>query len=56
MVDLALGDKEQAFKALERAYEQHSGSVAFLKADPFWILVRSDPRYLDLLRRIGLPQ
>jgi TolB-like protein/Flp pilus assembly protein TadD len=57
MVYAGLGDKDQAFAALERAYEQHSTNLAFLKADPFWNdAVRSDPRYKDLLRRMGLPQ
>ncbi len=56
IVYLALGDKDQSFKALERAFEQHTGSMAFLKSDPFWKDVRSEPRYQDLLRRIGLPQ
>jgi TolB-like protein/Tfp pilus assembly protein PilF len=56
IVYLALGDKDQTFKALERALAEHTGSMAFLRSDPFWKEVRSDPRYLDLLRRIGLPQ
>jgi len=56
IVFLALGDKEQSFKALDRAFEQHTGSMAFLKSDPFWKDVHSEPRYQDLLRRIGLPQ
>jgi serine/threonine protein kinase/tetratricopeptide (TPR) repeat protein len=56
IVYLGLGEKDQAFKSLERAYEQRSGSMAFLKSDPFWNAVLSDPRYHALLLRIGLPQ
>jgi tetratricopeptide (TPR) repeat protein len=56
IVYLGLGEKDQAFKSLERAYEQRSGSMAFLKSDPFWNDVLSDPRYHALLLRIGLPQ
>jgi serine/threonine protein kinase/tetratricopeptide (TPR) repeat protein len=51
-----LGDKDEAFRLLEKAYNEHSGSMIFLAADPFWYGMRSDPRYADLLRRMGLPQ
>jgi tetratricopeptide (TPR) repeat protein len=50
-----LGEKEQAFAFLEKAYEQKEGDVIRLKStnyDP----IRSDPRFQDLMRRIGLPQ
>ncbi len=51
-----LGDKNEAFRLLEKAYEEHSSSMPFLAVDPYWYGMRSDPRYADLLRRIGLPQ
>jgi eukaryotic-like serine/threonine-protein kinase len=51
-----LGDKERAFEFLEKSYRQHSANLAFLKPDPFWDGLRSDPRYADLLHRMGLPQ
>jgi tetratricopeptide (TPR) repeat protein len=51
-----LGDKDEAFRLLEQAYKEHSGSMIFLAVDPFWYEMRSDPRYADLLRRMGLPQ
>ena len=51
-----LGDKDEAFRLLEKAYEEHSSSMPFLAVDPFWYGIRSDPRYADLLRRVGLPQ
>jgi serine/threonine protein kinase/tetratricopeptide (TPR) repeat protein len=51
-----LGDKDEAFRLLEKAYEEHSSSMPFLAVDPFWYGIRSDPRYADLLRRMGLPQ
>ena len=50
-----LGDKDEAFRLLEKAYEEHSSSMPFLAVDPFWYGIRSDPRYADLLRRMGLP-
>jgi TolB-like protein/Tfp pilus assembly protein PilF len=51
-----LGDKDEAFRLLERAYDQHSPELVFLPIDAFWYGMRSDPRYADLLRRMGLPQ
>jgi eukaryotic-like serine/threonine-protein kinase len=51
-----LGDKDEAFRLLEEAYEEHSSSMPYLAVDPFWYGMRSDPRYADLLRRMGLPQ
>jgi serine/threonine protein kinase/tetratricopeptide (TPR) repeat protein len=51
-----LGDKDEAFRLLEKAYEEHSSSMTFLAVDPFWYSMRSDPRYTDLLRRMRLPQ
>jgi tetratricopeptide (TPR) repeat protein len=56
VVYAGLGEKDRTFEALERAYAQRSGSLAFLNADPFFKDMRSDPRYEDLLRRIGLSQ
>jgi hypothetical protein len=51
-----LGDKDHAFLWLEKAYQQHASSLAELKSEPDVDNLRSDPRYLDLLRRIGFPQ
>ena len=50
-----LGDRDQAIVWLNKAYDAHSG-ILFVKADPYWDPVRSDPRYIDLLKRMGLPQ
>jgi len=51
-----LGDKDETFRLLEKAYEEHSSNMPFLAVDPFWYEMRSDPRYANLLRRMGLPQ
>jgi len=57
IIYLGLGEKDQAFAWLERAYEERSfRSLINLKVDPIWDPLRSDPRFADLLRRIGLPQ
>jgi serine/threonine protein kinase/tetratricopeptide (TPR) repeat protein len=50
-----LGEKDEAFRLLEKGYEQHSASMPYLAVDPFWSGMSSDPRYADLLRRMGLP-
>jgi hypothetical protein len=50
-----LGDKDAAFAALEKAFASRE-SVVDSKIDPELDNLRSDPRFADLLRRIGLPQ
>jgi serine/threonine protein kinase/tetratricopeptide (TPR) repeat protein len=50
-----LGDKDDAFAALEKAFENRSG-ILYIKCDPELDSIRSDPRFADLLRRIGLPE
>ncbi len=53
--DLAhLGEKDQAFEWLEKAYEQREGLLMYLKGHPAFDPLRDDPRFLDLLRRINL--
>jgi tetratricopeptide (TPR) repeat protein len=51
-----LGDTDEVFRWLEKGYEQRSSGMPYLTTDPFWYGVHSDPRYGDLLRRIGLPK
>ena len=53
---LALGDYDQAFVGFERAYQEKSNILQFLKVQPFFDPVRGDPRFADLVRRVGLPQ
>jgi predicted Zn-dependent protease len=51
---LGLGDKEQAFAWLERAYQENSAILQFLKVHPHFDPLRNDPRFADLIRRVGL--
>jgi DNA-binding winged helix-turn-helix (wHTH) protein/TolB-like protein/Tfp pilus assembly protein PilF len=51
-----LGEKDAAFAWLERAYAERSGAITSLKVDPRVDSLRADPRFADLLRRMGLAQ
>jgi DNA-binding winged helix-turn-helix (wHTH) protein/Tfp pilus assembly protein PilF len=53
---LGMGNKEEALADLEKAYSQHFGILTTLKVDPVFDPLRSDPRFQDLLRRVGLAQ
>jgi tetratricopeptide (TPR) repeat protein len=55
IVYVGLGEKEQAFLWLEKAYEERTNSLAYLKVQATWDPLRADPRFADLVRRIGLP-
>lgn len=55
-VYIDIGDKNKAFEWLEKAFEERSTYVAYLKVFPIVDPLRSDPRFADLLRRVGLPQ
>ncbi|HEY8205499.1 MAG TPA: tetratricopeptide repeat protein [Pyrinomonadaceae bacterium] len=52
----ALGDKDEAFIWLERAYDDRSHLLVFLNVDPRVDSLRGDARFVDLVRRVGLPQ
>lgn len=55
IIYVGLGENNEAFALLERAYTERDFYVATIKADPRFDPIRSDPRYADLLRRLGLP-
>jgi TolB-like protein/DNA-binding winged helix-turn-helix (wHTH) protein len=50
-----LDDREGAFRWLEKAASERNWCVLYLKADPIWEPIRGDPRFADLVRRVGLP-
>ena len=54
VIHLALGEKEQAFDWMQKAYDDRSAWLVYLKVDPLFDSVRADPRFTDLLRRVGL--
>jgi TolB-like protein/Tfp pilus assembly protein PilF len=51
----ALGEKEEAFQWFQKGYEDRSGWLIYLKVDPLFDNVRSDPRFVELAQRVGLP-
>jgi adenylate cyclase len=53
-VYLALGDNNTALDLLEKAYQERSGCVTSLKVLPAWDPLRSDPRFIDLMKKVGL--
>jgi tetratricopeptide (TPR) repeat protein len=56
MMYATLGEKDRAFKWLERGYRDRDASYSALNVDPIWDPLRSDARFVDLTRRVGLPQ
>jgi len=56
IVYAGLGDKDQAFAWLEKAYQDRSTLMAQLKVEAFFDPLRSDPRFQDLLRRMNFPE
>lgn len=55
LIYAALDDQDQAFSWLEKAYEERFYRLAYLKVDALWDRLRSDSRFADLLRRVGIP-
>lgn len=52
----ALGKKDAAFVELEKAYRAHDWFLQRLKTDPFMDSLRDDPRFADLVKRVGFWQ
>lgn len=56
LVYVGLGQKETAIDWLEKAYQVRSRDLLDIRYDPQFAGLRTDPRFIDLIRRIGLPQ
>ena len=55
LVYAGLDEKEQAFQWLNKAFEEHSCWLVWLKTDPRWEPLSSDKRFAELVHRVGLP-
>ena len=51
---LGLGENDEAFAWLEKAYKEQSDILLFIKVHPYFDPLRGDPRFADLVRRVGL--
>ncbi|MGH9751288.1 MAG: four helix bundle protein [Blastocatellia bacterium] len=51
-----LGDRDRALAWLQKSYDEHSDHVLAIGMDPAYDPLRSDPRFIEMLRGIGLPQ
>ncbi|HEY3135522.1 MAG TPA: protein kinase [Blastocatellia bacterium] len=49
-----LGEKDKAFQWLDKAFERRFGPLIYLKVNPIWDNLRTDSRFADYLRRVGL--
>jgi TolB-like protein/DNA-binding winged helix-turn-helix (wHTH) protein/Tfp pilus assembly protein PilF len=56
MIYAALEDKDQAFMQLEKGYDERFTRFAYLKLEALWDPLRSDERFSDLVRRVGIPR
>jgi TolB-like protein/DNA-binding winged helix-turn-helix (wHTH) protein/Tfp pilus assembly protein PilF len=53
---IGVGDNDAALRSLEKGYAERSNLLTALKAEPAYDPLRDDPRFQDLLRRVGLAQ
>ncbi len=56
LIYAGLGDNDAAFEWLEKAYDQRDSMLTLLRVYPYWDTLRADPRFNNLLHRLGLPE
>ena len=55
VIHAGLDEKDEAFAWLEKAYQERSSWLLWIKTDPQVDSLRSDSRFIDLMRRVGFP-
>lgn len=55
VIEAALGRRDAALASLEKAYQERTFLMIFLKVSPEWDSLRGDSRFTDLVRRVGIP-
>jgi len=56
LIETSLGDNDAAIEWLTKAFEARSPWMAWLKVEPKFDRLRSDPRFVNLLHQVGLPE
>jgi tetratricopeptide (TPR) repeat protein len=54
LVYASIGDMDKTFEYLDRAFAERSNWLVWLKQDPRWALIKNEPRYQDLVSKVGL--
>ncbi|HKU75582.1 MAG TPA: protein kinase [Pyrinomonadaceae bacterium] len=55
LVYIGLGEKEEVFRLLNQSFEQRFAAMAFLNADSLYDELHGDPRFTELIQKVGLP-
>ena len=55
LVYIGMGKKDEAFRWLEKAFDDRANWLVWLRFDPRWDSLRSDPRYAEMIRRLRFP-
>ena len=55
LVYAGMGENDKAFEWINKAYDERSNWLVWLKSDPRWSLIRADKRFAELVHRVGLP-
>jgi TolB-like protein/Tfp pilus assembly protein PilF len=53
---VALGEKDKAYEEFDQAFEARDWELFRIKTDPYWTSLQDDPRFKNLLQRVGLPE
>ena len=55
LVHVGLGNKDEAFRWLEKAFDDRANWLVWLRFGPRWEALRKDPRYAEMIQRMGFP-